>query len=363
MPIKILIMYLNHSASQICDQPFADKLRYGAHMDKEVNILGGGISGLACAIILRKNGYEVNVYEKKQSVGTRFNNDWQGIENWSEKNNVMKEIESYGIDLSFDHEPINELNIHYSNRTRAIQVKNSCYLVKRGPGKDCLDMNLLEQAKELGANIHFGSNPNNSIPIHVNATGPKTASALVTGIKFNTDHENSYHMAFGGEIAKGFYSYLLIKDGYGTLATVFDLKQSRLSDKFIQNTAKLFSDHVSEKELSSGHKFGGYGHFELKNSLYAEDGAMLIGEAAGFQDYLWGFGMRYAFQSANYAARSIIFDESYNDLIKENLRKKMEHSKRNRFIFENMGTLAYPLAYYSLGMSKDPLKLLNMVYR
>lgn len=76
--------------------------------------------------------------------------------------------------------------------------------MKRGPGKDCLDMNLLEQAKELGANIHFGSNPNNSIPIHVNATGPKTASALVTGIKFNTDHENSYHMAFGGEIAKDF---------------------------------------------------------------------------------------------------------------------------------------------------------------
>ncbi|WP_292470704.1 FAD/NAD(P)-binding protein [Methanolobus sp.] len=26
-------------------------------MDSEINILGGGISGLACTIILRKNGY------------------------------------------------------------------------------------------------------------------------------------------------------------------------------------------------------------------------------------------------------------------------------------------------------------------
>ena len=63
------------------------------HMDKEVNILGGGISGLACAIILKRNGYMVNVYEKKNSVGTRFNDDWQGLENWSEKIDVLKQIE------------------------------------------------------------------------------------------------------------------------------------------------------------------------------------------------------------------------------------------------------------------------------
>lgn len=332
-------------------------------MDKEVNILGGGISGLACAIILRKNGYQVNVYEKKHSVGTRFNNDWQAIENWSEKNNVMKEIESYGIDLSFDHEPICELDLHYSNKIRTIQVKDSCYLVKRGDSKDCLDISLFEQAKKSGVNIYFGSNPDQSIPIHINATGPKTASALVTGIKFSTSHENSYHMAFGGQIAKGFYSYLLIKDGYGTIATVFNRKQAHLSENYIQNTIKCFSNYISEEELAAGRKFGGYGSFEIKKSLYAEDGAMLIGEAAGFQDYLWGFGMRYAFQSANFAARSIMFGESYDGLIKKNLLKKMEHSKRNRFIFENMGVLAYPLAYYSLGLSNDPLKLLNIVYR
>ena len=78
-------------------------------MDKEINIIGGGISGLACAIILRKNEYKVSVYERSNSIGKRFNEDWQGLENWSEKIDVLKELESYGIDLSFEYEPLSEL--------------------------------------------------------------------------------------------------------------------------------------------------------------------------------------------------------------------------------------------------------------
>ena len=72
--------------------------------------------------------------------------------------------------------------------------------------------------------------------------------------------------------------------------------------------------------------------------------------------------MRYAFQSANLAARSIMQNESYNDLIKEHLLKKMNHSKRNRLIFEMLGPLAYPIPYMLL-LSKNPLKLLNILYR
>ena len=335
----------------------------GVFLNEEINIMGGGISGIACAIILRKNGYDVTVYEKKNSVGTRFNDDWQGIENWSEKIDVLKQIESYGIDLSFDYEPLSELNIHYSGKMKTIKVKNGCYLVRRGSSKGCLDTCLLEQAEELGVNIHFASMPEKEVPIKVNATGPKNATAFVKGIKFKTNCESGYHMAFGSEIAIGFYSYLLIKNGHGTIATVFNRKLAHCSDEFLQNTVKYFSGILDNRELDSGKKFGGYGHFEIKKNLYDDNGAMLVGEAGGFQDYFWGFGMRYAIQSANFAARSIIRSESYNDLIKKHLIKKMEHSERNRFIFETLGPLAYPCAYYSLAVSKNPLKLLNMVYR
>jgi len=333
-------------------------------MNEDVNILGGGISGLACAIILRKNGHDVNVYEKRSSIGARFNGDWQGLENWSEKIDVLEQIRSYGIDTSsFDYTSLSKLDIHYSNKVRTLQQKNACYFLKRGNCEECLDTNLCEQAQKLGVNIHFNSSPDESTPIHVNATGPKNKQILAKGIKFTTKHEDVYKMGFGSEFAKGFYSYLVIRDGHGTISTVFHHEDAQHSNKYLQNTVDYFSKYLDKGDLETGHKFGGYGAFEIKDSFYDENGAMLVGEAAGFQDYLWGFGMRYAFQSGYFAARSIMYGESYSDLIKDNLLQKMRHSKRNRSIFETMGPLAYPLAYYALSSTKKPLKLLNLIYR
>lgn len=331
-------------------------------MDEEINIIGGGISGLACAIILRKNGYKVNVYEKSNYVGRRFNEDWQGLENWSEKIDVLEQIESFGIDISFEYESLSELAVHYSGKMKIARGKNTCYLVRRGSKEGCLDEALLEQAEKLGVKIHFNYMQQKELPVKVNATGPRNPNMLVRGIKFNTSFDSGYHMAFGQDIARGFYSYLLTKKGHGTIATVYGRKSAHRSEEFLQNTINYFSDFLDKKELSSGKKFGGYGHFEIRENYYDENGAMLIGEAGGFQDYFWGFGMRYAFESADLAARSIIQDESYNDLIKEHLLKKMKHSKRNRLIFEMMGPLAYP-APYMLLFTKNPLKYLNIWYR
>lgn len=330
-------------------------------MDKEINILGAGISGLACAIILRRNGYNVNVYEKNGYVGKRFNEDWQGLENWSEKIDILKQIESYGIDLSFEYEPSSELTVHYSGKMRTCIANNACYYVRRGSKEGCLDVALLEQAKKLGVKIYFNYRQERELPVQVNATGPRNASGFVKGIKFNTNFENGFHMAFGKNIAKGFYSYLLTRNGHGTIATVYGRDSASRSEEFLQNTLNYFSDYLDEKELSRGKKFGGFGHFEIRKNYYDENGSMLIGEAGGFQDGFWGFGMRYAFQSANLAAKSIIQNESYNNLIKENLLKKMKHSKRNRLIFEMMGPLAYPIPYLFLS-TKDPLKYLNLWY-
>lgn len=331
-------------------------------MNEEINIIGGGISGLACAIILRKNGYKVNVYEKGNYVGRRFNEDWQGLENWSEKIDILEQIESFGIDISFEYEPLSELAVHYSGKMKIARGKNACYLVRRGSKEGCLDKALLEQAEKLGVKIHFNYTQQKELPVKVNATGPRNPNMLARGIKFNTSSDSGYHMAFGQDIARGFYSYLLTKKGHGTIATVYGRKSAHRSEEFLQNTINYFSDFFDKKELSSGKKFGGYGHFEIKKNYYDENGAMLIGEAGGFQDYFWGFGMRYAFESADLAARSIIQDESYNDLIKEHLLKKMKHSKRNRLIFEMMGPLAYPAPYMLLS-TKNPLKYLNIWYR
>ncbi len=317
---------------------------------KEINILGAGISGLACAIIFRKNGYVVNVYEKQKNIGSRFNEDWQGIENWSEDIDVLKQIESYGIDISFEYSHLTSEYIHLGKRKKLVNLEQSVYLVRRGKKDGTLDKSLLDQARKIGVNVYFNSKVlDDSIPIHVNATGPKSSTmGLAKGIKFTTTSNDSYHMAFGVNIAKGYYSYLVIKDGHGTIATMFNRKLSGRADEFLENTISLFADYVDKRELSSGKKFGGYGHFEIKKSPYDPNGALLIGEAGGFQDYFLGFGMRYAFQSAYFAAKSIIDNQSYEELVRINLHKKMKHSVWNRSVFEFMGRFSYPLAYYSL---------------
>ena len=51
-------------------------------------------------------------------------------------------------------------------------------------------------------------------------TGPEKGNIFAKGIKFQTKSPDNYHMAFGDDIAKGFYSYLLIKNGEATIATV-----------------------------------------------------------------------------------------------------------------------------------------------
>ncbi len=59
---------------------------------KKIKILGAGLSGLTAAINLAKSGYTVDIYEKNKDVGMRFNGDIQGLENWSDKKDIIKEL-------------------------------------------------------------------------------------------------------------------------------------------------------------------------------------------------------------------------------------------------------------------------------
>ena len=47
---------------------------------KNIKIIGGGLSGLSAAINLVKAGYNVDVFEKRDECGRRFNGDLEGLE-------------------------------------------------------------------------------------------------------------------------------------------------------------------------------------------------------------------------------------------------------------------------------------------
>ena len=68
---------------------------------KEIDIVGAGLSGLAAAIILARNDWKVEVFEKHATIGQRFHGDFQGLENWTQTEDVLDSFDRWGIDLDF----------------------------------------------------------------------------------------------------------------------------------------------------------------------------------------------------------------------------------------------------------------------
>ena len=48
-----------------------------------IKIAGAGIAGLICAIKLSELGHKALIVDKRNAVGERFHNDFQGIDNYS----------------------------------------------------------------------------------------------------------------------------------------------------------------------------------------------------------------------------------------------------------------------------------------
>ncbi len=63
-----------------------------------VSIVGGGLSGLAAALAVVRDGGHARVYERRGESGARFHGDFQGLENWSTEGDVLEEIASFGIE-------------------------------------------------------------------------------------------------------------------------------------------------------------------------------------------------------------------------------------------------------------------------
>lgn len=77
------------------------------------------------------------------------------------------------------------------------------------------------------------------------------------------------------------------------------------------------------------HRFAAPGSLNcLKNARI--DGRYHVGEAAGFQDCLAGFGTMYAFRSGYHAAQSIIHNDDYDRRWQTDMLDPMEVSRTNR---------------------------------
>ena len=299
-----------------------------------IKILGAGPSGMAAAIVLGQAGYRVEIYDMRSDVGGRFNNDYQGIENWSVRLDARDEIERMGINIDDCGQPFYG-GIMYNPQFKPVNVKSKrplFYLVKRGNGSGTLDTTLEQQALAAGVEFHF-NNKAHPEEMDIVSSGPRYSQAIAAGVTFETAMPDGAYVILNDELAPKGYVYLLIASGKATLATV------------------LFEEFPEAR---------GYGSFGLPRTA-VHDGKYYIGEAAGFQDLLFMFGIRYSLVSGFLAAKSIIDGVDYDRAWKRRLRPPMKASIVNRFLFSVFSRPAYYLLWRSVD-GGDPTRTMRWLY-
>jgi flavin-dependent dehydrogenase len=299
----------------------------------ELRILGAGPSGLAAAIVLARAGAVVHVHERQRDCGARFGGDLQGLENFSGPQDVLTELVDAGLSTDFFGKPFASGFQFNGRRVDAHDFgAPAFYLVRRGTMPDAIDQALKRQALEVGVRLHFES----SLPAEsadIVATGPRGRRpyAVCKGFVFRTDAPDVAAVLL--DDAAGFkgYSYLLVSDGVGCLCTSLWADFGRASACLAAARRTLLARWPVKVEAER--PVGGLVHFSGR-PRWREGRALVVGEAAGLQDFLWAFGLRAALRSGVLAARALLTGEDYARIAERQFRPLVRGGIVNRFLWE-----------------------------
>ncbi len=341
-----------------CPQPEMDMKTDG----ETIHVAGAGPAGLAAAITLARAGRRVVVHEARPTVGARFRRDFQGIENWSGREDALESLRALGIDTRFDYLPgtrgwaYDAWGVRYPIRTR----RPLFYLIERGPGPGTLDSALLAQARALGIEVRFNARMAPAAPVGIDATGPRLAQAVAVGYHFETELPDGFHVVCDDGLAPKGYAYLLVWNGRGTLKTCLfeDFGRANL---YVARTVEAFERLVGLR-MRNPRRHGGIGQFGLP-PVNRAGGRLLAGERAGFQDFLWGFGIRYAILSGVLAARSLLDGIDYVKESHAAFMGPMRAALVNRQLYAVLGNRGYRWALRRVASSRNLCESLRRRYR
>ena len=310
--------------------------------NKIIEISGAGPAGLAAALYIHKVGGRARVYERRKDVGVRFHGDFQGLENWTSNHDVLEELRSLGVQTNFDYQPYNNVVCfdpdgephHFYSQQPLF------YLVKRGKAEGTLDVALKQQALDAGVEIRFNESvkslPDGGIVTH----GPQRADVIASGYLFDTDMADGAWAVISDDLAPKGYAYVLVHNGRGTLASCMYARFHQERD-YVARCVEFFQQHIQLEMMNKKH-FGGAGNSAIHHVAH-KGNIFYAGEAAGFQDALFGFGMRWAMLSGAQAADALLNNDThrYEQSLDSHLRKFMRTSEVNRWFYQRLGNRGY----------------------
>jgi len=332
----------------------------------EIDILGAGLSGLAAATVLARAGKVVNVHDIRGDSGARFDGDFQGIENWTSEVDFFDEMEEWGFDTeefkSVDFGVIDL--VHPDDKITRPKTDGVAFrVVERGTAAHTIDQGFKRMALKSGANIIYNSRKN-AEGCKIVAAGPKESSAVAFGEIFQTDHPNIVTFQLNDRLAPGAYSYMIIIDGIGLICTCLWRKQKK-SGRYLNETIAWY-DRNYNLNRNPIKRVGGKGDFGLP-SRYVHEGRYFVGEAGGLQDFMWGFGMRYAVTSGVLAAKSLLGECNYEEEVRKKLVPLVKASATNRFLMNRVGDrgLKFVANYWMRNQRRtgDGLRFMRWLYK
>lgn len=326
-----------------------------------LKLLEPGPRGLVCAIVLAKANRRVTVREWHKDVGHRFHDDFQGLENWTDAQDVLDELAEAGIEADFDHSGLTE-GVVFDSRARTHRVhgaKPLFYLLRRGSAPGSLDRALLAQAQAAGVEVRFNDRVTATSGNMILAGGPRRADIIAVGYVFDTAMPDGAWLAFGPELAPKGYAYLLVNEGRGTVASCI-FTGFRDQAHYLAATVSYFERHAG-LQMQNARGFGGFGNVRLPRTAM-QGGNPVIGEHAGFQDALAGFGLRYAMRTGQLAAESLVRGTDYSRAWRQSLQPGLSAGVVNRFMFNRTGARGLDYLIGKLG-ANDTRSVLATAYR
>lgn len=319
---------------------------------KSVKILGAGLSGLTCAINLARAGYSVEVYEKCSKVGGHYKQNPQMLPNWFSYQDVIEELEACGIKIGWLNK-IKQVEIYLKDQKVVFYGKKISvgYTILRG-GDGSFEQDLARQAESLGVKII--TNCDKNVQTDVIATGASKILTVGYGqvFKGNFDPEK-LKVVFNPDWCPsvGYCYFFPHSREVATVKTSKTLKDEGVDVK--KNLEEFKKQYLGEKIRRENflYDFGTKRSFGVPKTAKTAGGALLVGEAAGFQDELFRFGIRYAIISGFLAAESIIKGLDYDKLWKKRLMGEFKRTAKVRRIFSDfkkkgMGSLSDDLDVY-----------------
>ena len=324
-----------------------------------IHIAGSGIAGMTAAINLSTRGRTVIIHEKHDRIGGSRDGDFEGLENWIFAHTVPEFFSICGVDFNaLPATPIFDFNVHLRglDPVRVTSPEPFFYIVSRGIANTSIDNYLANICRTNKVQFKFGKALARE-DADIYAAGMGQAAAFIRGASIRTDQPDQVRLLLGNAFAPSGYAYLIINGGCGTIATAYK-KDSGKADP-LRTSIDYFRDIGLDFSIEK--RFASRGSFSLPR-FWQRSRIVVIGEAGGYQDYLFGFGMRMAMYSGLAAANKVCGEYSRARRIHRELNLKRKISFANRILYEQLSPASVCYWVERFHASKAPLNILRRAY-